>query len=291
MKTPHSKRIASWLAVVALAVTGSSAFAASTWSWDFVTGSTGCGAVVSGGTYSSLSCSSGAGNPTANLTAWSTTKTASSSNVLDPAGTQFATANLDWYSADHIGVQNQATSDGLSTGTRVDVTSPQHSMDNSGQTDLILVHFTTAGADTAVDLDTVTIGWSYTDSDISVLRYTGSGTPGPSMYGQTVAGLTSNGWASVGDYANLAVNTARNVNTPANNSSSWWLISAYNSQFGGTCDIAGQCSNGNDYVKLAGLGASTTKSGGQAPEPGSLALMGAALAGMMAVRRRKRQAS
>lgn len=64
-----------------------------------------------------------------------------------------------------------------------------------------------------------------------------------------------------------------------NLSSSFWLITAYNSAFGGT-----SLSTGNDAIKV--LGVSTGVATGVSA-PGTLALAGLALVGMGALRRRR----
>jgi hypothetical protein len=157
-------------------------------------------------------------------------------------------------------------------------------MDNSGNTDLL--EFTFAST---VDLDNVTIGWrngTTGDTDISVLAYTGAGAAA-SIQGQTIANLLlTGGWSLVGNYADLAVGTAKSVNA-GNVSSKYWIVSSYDPVY--TTATGGQVpapplTAGNDYVKILALSGTT-----KVPEPGSLALFAAAALGLYAVRRRRSQ--
>ena len=171
---------------------------------------------------------------------------------------------------------------GMSTGT--DSGSPNHAIDNSGTTEMMSLQF-----GTNVDLDSVTVGWSSTDADLSVLAYTGSGSP-TSVAGRTWSQLLASGWSLIGHYAGTGAGT-RSINA-GNVTSSWWLISAFNSGFGGS---SSGLNNGDDYVKLLAVAGSAVSacapgtpgcSGQQVSEPASLALFGLAALGVMAVRRR-----
>lgn len=201
-----------------------------------------------------------------NVTAWSTT----GSNET------FAAASADYYSGSGWGVDNQAESS----------TSPNHSMDNYGTTDLLAFSF-----QQSVDLDSITIGWSYSDSDISLLAYTGTvnGTA-PSVQGKSVSQLLGSGWSVVGHYADLVVDQAKSVNQSDTNSK-WWLVSSYNASYGtSTSGSTTGLSFGNDYIKINKLSATTVTTvpppPSQVPEPGSLALFAAAMLGLYGVRRR-----
>lgn len=165
--------------------------------------------------------------------------------------------------------------------------SDEHGVDNLSNTDAVVLKF-----DSSVILNQVRLGYvqSGYDSDITVLRWNPAiAGATPDMDNMTWSSLISSGWELVGSYADLGT-TARTLGNTTKDSS-WWLISAYNSTYGGTAtaDGRGTLGGGNDYFKLASV-AGSLGGGGQneAPEPASLALVAVALAGTLGLRRRRR---
>lgn len=187
--------------------------------------------------------------------------------------------------------------------------SPEHAIDNNGRVDSILFTFTGG----AVNLTSFSAGWVQTDSDYTVLAYTGTGTPA-SLAGQSYAGLLANGWKLIGNYngtgnaSNSSDHTTgtgahnfanfNNGTTTVNNIfSSYWLIGALNTFVGGDATKAG-----NDYFKLislAGCDCSTAPpgtpgcggGGNGAPEPGTLLLMSAGFIGLARINRQRKTRS
>lgn len=257
------KLLATLLASVgALGVSGA-AHSASTWSVD------GCST-------SSLSSGCGATGDQVKATAYSVKNY--DSGTLLAANQVFESATLSqWGSGSGLGVTYSA-----------EVTSaPEHTMDNNLRTELIAFQF-----DKSVILDSITLGWTSSDADFTLMAFTGAGTP--AIAGQTVSSLAS-GWSLVQNYGDVdaasaapAASSGTNVTTKVNLggvSSSWWIISAYNSGYG-----AGLLDSLADYMKvmtIASRDPAAPLAGGQTPEPGSLALMGIAMAGFLFSRRRK----
>ena len=197
------------------------------------------------------------------------------------AGTTLQTAGIRKYSGG-FGVSNQI--EGFNVGA------DEHTMDSGTPgIDLIALDFGTS----KVALTAANVGYigSGKDSDISVLAWTGANAPsslslalaGKGYVSAANGGLTGGGWTVVGNYANLALNTAKTINA-GNISSSWWLISAYNSTWGTGTGL----DSANDYIKILSIAGNVTQN---LPEPSSLALAGVAVAGLLALRRKAKKVS
>jgi MYXO-CTERM domain-containing protein len=225
-------------------------------SWNFGDGTAPGACTITAGSGNTMSCSEQPNGTT-------TTLTAQSFSVGSTVGSTYAAATTTY----------QGTGSGVGiTHTGESTTSPEHAGDNIGNVDLLQINFTSSQI-----LKSVTIGWSGTDGDYQVLRWAGAGAAA-AVAGKTTAQLISAGWALVN-----TVDGAGNISSPdittninsGNLSSSSWLITAYNSAFGGSL------STGNDAIKI--LGVST---GIPVSAPGTLALSALALAGLAVVRRR-----
>ncbi|NMG17545.1 exosortase-dependent surface protein XDP1 [Aromatoleum bremense] len=200
-------------------------------------------------------------------TAWANTGGADGGAGAVPADQQtIQSAYLGWWSGNGLGVGN-ADAGTASSKDQNEGNNPEHATDNNQRYDSILLSFTEA-----VKLETLKLGWFNTDSDVSVLAYTGSASPLP-LAGLKYQSLTSNGWSLIGHHSNVGSTDPVSINA-AGIVSSFWLIGAFNPLVG----AAQSWTVGNDYVKLAAVSGSTvpTPPAG-VPEPGSLTLAALAL--------------
>lgn len=211
-----------------------------------------------------------------------TTKTLNvSAFSSDGTSSAYRTAALNyWGTGSGFGAYNQT--EGLSA------VSPQHAMDNyTPGIDMMLLSFTSSEV-----LKQVTVGWSDTDGDFQVLAWTGASNASLSTVQSSITGKTASTMVGTGGGWKLisTVDGAGGINTPdvnydvnsGNVSSSYWIISAYNSSFGGSSMTVA-----NDAIKVLGVMSGVPSGGGGVPVPGTLALAGLGLAAMARVRRRR----
>lgn len=293
-----------WVALAALAMVASSGANAT---WTFTTGS---GVVAADGTGISITGVTGAyaANGGMLTSTGSTIVTAGSAGCGTPQTGSNCTYGINGFSATSGttwtagNAASSLTLYGGGFGMSSDsngTTAPNHALDNGPATDLLGTNFVTGLGNTeailvnfssSVILNSVTTGYVAGDSDFSLFRFSGGSAPSMSGVGTSLANMGTAGWSLVGNYnggSNSAGSTT-SVNS-GNASSSWWLITAYNSAYGSGAGL----DQGNDFFKLLALaGTKPTPpggGGGGVPEPGSLALSAVALAGAFGIRRRRQQ--
>ena len=283
-RTFRPSTLSTVLAAAAFALAAAPASAA-TWSKMSTADGSNCNSIVNGTNYASAptSCKlngTASADADAVVSAWGNTGTNGA----------WSAAKVTNQGASGFGVRNAATSsDDGSEGT-----SPEHALDNNQRTDAILYSF-----DKTVALNSLVTGWSSTDQDITVLRYTGTGAPTMSSFnlgtGATPASnMLGNGWALMGNYAFTPTGgqTSIALGNTGNWASSHWLVMAYSTAFGSTIKGSSNASQtltgGNDFFKLLSVsGVNSNK----VSEPTVLALAGLGLFGVAWSRRAKKQAA
>lgn len=245
-------------------------------SWSFTTG----GAETAAGSAGNTRTYSAGGNQSVTVSAWSNTKDNGTKK-----NAYIESAYLGTYSTNGLGVTNRDS--GATAGDTYESGSPGHTMDNNTRYDSLLFDF---GAGQSVALNSVKVGWWQTDSDITVLAYTGTGEPTFVSANQGYASLLSSGWSVVkasqgttgtAHYANAAASGALAVND-LNISARYWLVGALNTLVQ-TLPGNPTVNAGNDYIKIAAITATY-----KTPEPSSVVLAGGALAGAALMRRRRK---
>jgi len=237
---------------VALLVSGLSGFsgaASAAWNWDLS-----CGSFACSQTSSASQTSNPVGGPSVTVTGWSSAT----------SGGGLTQGYIESWSG--VGVQYVSS----------ETSAPNHALDNNGHFESVLLDFGSA----KVNLDAVNLGYTNNDSDFFVLAYTGTGAP--SLGISSYASMT--GWTLVGNYPNAG--TGVEALNSGSIYSSFWLIGA-GAVSGTSVGYGGN--NYYDYMKVASVGgaAKPNTPGGSVPEPGSLALAGLGVLGLIGMRRRK----
>lgn len=184
-----------------------------------------------------------------------------------------------------LGIYNKDAC-GTSPCDASEMNAPEHAIDNNGRYEMAMLSFTGG----AVNLKSA--NFSYTGnqdsssyrSNYTVLAYTGVA-GGESLAGKTWGNLT--GWTLVGNYTSSTTGdkTFNNAIT-----SSFWLIGAYNPLGGASDSTYGSYSSAFKLASVSGTLCTPGTpgcggGGGKAPEPGSMALMGLGLLGLMRARK------
>jgi hypothetical protein len=249
---------------------------AATISWNFITSTENA---LSNGTYGNSRYLS-SGGVTATASAWSNTANQTVGGVTT-ADVVIDSAYLGVYPpSGGLGATNRdGTTDTSSCtsgsgdrceGTPGNTIPPEHAIDNNQRFDSVRISFGT----TAINLKEILVGYVSGDADITVLASNNAALSGRTYGGTT--GLLAAGWTLIGNYADLTAGVAKSI---ANTTfATDWLIIAYNPIFGTGNYLTG----GDDNFKLKLVTGDTRQ---QVPEPGTLLLLGAALAGIWSRRR------
>jgi hypothetical protein len=177
---------------------------------------------------------------------------------------------------------------GVTNADSESTSSPQHSMDNDGRFEFIRIDF---GAGNSSILDKVITSWVQNDADITVLARTGNaGSADPN--GKTIDGanpadptrLANNGWELVGHYNSTITDDIQEIDVNASNTAArYWLIGAYDPDFGGSANGASHGYGKYDYLKILKVKWDKPT---DAAEPATLLLFAAGFIAWLSSRRR-----
>jgi hypothetical protein len=235
---------------------------------------TGTAAVIkwdteTGSSSTSRSCTSGVGNGCTFTKGGEVLKATAYATNNNSGSGDFTKATINVYDGG-IGVKN--ANDGNETS------SPNHSIDNSGKDDVVVFEFASSG----FDPESFMIGWKYGDADVRAWIGGDNLAAGYNFTGVGFSDLTSLGF-TLFTFNNVATDTAKNFNTALTGHYLIFAPALYNT---------GGSDSNYDYFKISQIAAQYAGPPPQQPdnpvsEPGTAALLGIALAGFWANRRRK----